>query len=428
MYFDARAAKMLQPGQHIVVDGCPGLRLTATKSKKTWTYRFKSPFSGLMKQIKIGSWPEMPPATAADKWQDLRARREGGENLIASKKIEALAVKSRPDDEYTLGQLVEDYATGHLDKMRQPRGARAIRARLNTALFKYKSLPASAISRRFVFDLTETLSVTPVLAKSVKIEMGAAWNFAIDAGRINEELPNWWILVKSQALRSKGAIRDGQHKGTAKRILSNDEIGVLMRTDMALFSQQVRDFLIVQLWTCTRGAEIVQMQPKHFTQEADGLWWTVPKELTKGRHYENATDLRVPIVGRALEIVNRLRANGSDWLFPSRSHAGVISHQQQAYMNTKTNYYQPYGRARPDHIRARLTVTHWSPHDLRRTGRTLLASMGCPDEIGEAIIGHIKTGVLGRYNLYAYDKERRSWLEKLDARIETIIKQAPAEA
>ncbi|MDO9277672.1 MAG: integrase arm-type DNA-binding domain-containing protein [Polaromonas sp.] len=428
MYFDARAAKMLQPGQHIVVDGCPGLRLTATKTKKTWTYRFKSPFSVLMKQIKIGSWPEMSPATAADKWQDLRARREGGENLIASKKIDALAVKGNPEVEYTIGQLIEDYGTGHLDKMRQPRGARAIKARLNTALLKYKSLPASAISRRFVFDVTQTLSNTPVLAKSVKTEMGAAWNLAIDSGRINEELPNWWILVKSKSLRSKGAIREGKHKGTGKRILSDDEISVLMRTDMALFSQQVRDFLIVQLWTCTRGAEIVQMQPKHITQESDGLWWTVPKEMTKGRHNENATDLRVPMVGRALEIVNRLRKNGKEWLFPSRSHAGVIGHQKQAYMNTKTNYYQPYGRARPDHIRTRLTVTHWSPHDLRRTGRTLLASIGCPKEIGELILGHVVPGVEGLYNLYAYDKERRSWLEQLDAKLEEIIKQAPAEA
>lgn len=421
MYFDARAAKSLQAGGHIVVDGCPGLRLTATGTRKTWTYRFKSQFSGLMKQIKIGSWPEMPPAAAAAKWQDLRARRESGENLIASKKIEAMAIKAKPDDEYTIGQLIEDYATGHLDKMRQPRGAKAVRARLNSALEKFKSLPASAVSRRFVFDLTETLSATPVLAKSVKTEMGAAWNFAIDAGRIDDELPNWWFMVRSQALRSKGAVRDGQHKGTAKRILSAEEIRVLMQTDMAIFSQQVRDFLIVQLWTCTRGAEIVQMQPKHFTQEPDGLWWTVPKELTKGRHHENATDLRVPVVGRALEIVNRLRATGSPWLFPSRSHTGVISHQQQAYMNTKTNYYQPYGRARPDHIRTRLTVTHWSPHDLRRTGRTLLASMGCPDEIGEAIIGHIKKGVLGLYNLYAYDKERRHWLSVLNAKLEQII-------
>lgn len=39
MYFDARAAKLLQPGAHIVVDGCRGLRLMASATRKTWAYR-----------------------------------------------------------------------------------------------------------------------------------------------------------------------------------------------------------------------------------------------------------------------------------------------------------------------------------------------------------------------------------------------------
>ena len=30
MFFDPRAAKALQPGQHLVVVGCPGLRLVAS--------------------------------------------------------------------------------------------------------------------------------------------------------------------------------------------------------------------------------------------------------------------------------------------------------------------------------------------------------------------------------------------------------------
>jgi len=30
MFFDARAAKLLKPGEHLVVMGCSGLRLIAT--------------------------------------------------------------------------------------------------------------------------------------------------------------------------------------------------------------------------------------------------------------------------------------------------------------------------------------------------------------------------------------------------------------
>ena len=55
MYFDARAAKLLKPGNHIVVDGCTGLRLIASENRRTWAYRYKDPATDLMKQIKIGS-------------------------------------------------------------------------------------------------------------------------------------------------------------------------------------------------------------------------------------------------------------------------------------------------------------------------------------------------------------------------------------
>ena len=414
MYFDARAAKLLKPGEHIVVDGCPGLRLVASATRRTWAYRYKDQATGLMKQTKIGAWPIMPPAEAAAKWQELRARRDGGENIKASKSN--LKIKAGPDDGYTLAQLVDDYATGYLKHQREPKGAKAVHQRLKNAIADCGDLLASAVNRRFVFDLIERLSDRPVMAGSVKTEMGAAWVHAMDAGRIHEDLPNWWVLVHARKLRSLGAMRDGKRKGTAKRTLTEAEIKTLLAHDLAMFSQQVQDFLTIQLWTCTRGAEIVQMRVEHITHEADGVWWTVPKAMTKGKHRDAATDLRVPLVGRALEVVQSLKSRDG-WMFPSVSREGIIGHQQQTYMQSKVNYLQPYCKSRPDHVRQRLGVTHWSPHDLRRTGRTLLAAMGCPDEIGEAILGHVKPGVVGLYNMYAYDAERRHWLTLLAGRL-----------
>jgi integrase len=208
----------------------------------------------------------------------------------------------------------------------------------------------------------------------------------------------------SSKLRSKGAVRDGVHKGTAKRVLSEAEIHTLLTVDLCRFSQQVQDFLMLQLWTCTRGAEIARMKRAHITQERDGWWWTIPKAETKNAKRDIATDLRVPLVGRALEIVQRL---GDGWLFPSTSRSGVIGPQKQTYMQSKVNYLQPYCKSRPDHVRGRLIVTHWSPHDLRCTGRTMLAQLGCPAEVAESILGHVQPGIRGVYDLHKYDSERR---------------------
>ena len=83
MYFDARAAKALQPGNHIVVDGCQGLRLVASASRKTWIYRYKSVATGQMKQVRLGHWPEMPVSAAVARWEELRAQRDAGADLRA---------------------------------------------------------------------------------------------------------------------------------------------------------------------------------------------------------------------------------------------------------------------------------------------------------------------------------------------------------
>lgn len=416
MGFDARAAKQLQPGKHIVVDGFAGLRLVASVTVKSWIYRYDS--AGLMKQIKLGQWPALSLSGAIAKWQELKDARASGVDPAAQKK-ESRKAKAPA---YTVLDAVEGYIKGHLQINREPKGAGAVAARLREGVAPIASLAASDITRRIAFDLIDSHAARPVAAKSLRNELAAAWSLALDAGRLSEDTPNWWRQVLAGKLRSKGAVRDGVHKGTAKRVLSDSEIHTLFAVDMARFSQQVQDFLVIQLLTCTRGAEIVQMHHTQITQEGDGWWWTVPKALTKGAKNPNASDLRVPLVGRALEVVRRIDCAG--WLFPSTSRGGLISHQVQTYMQSKVNYLQPYCKSRPDHIRQRLTVTHWSPHDLRRTGRTGLAAMGCPTDVAESILGHVQPGIQGTYNVHKYDSERRHWLQLWSNRIELLIPAA----
>lgn len=68
----------------------------------------------------------------------------------------------------------------------------------------------------------------------------------------------------------------------------------------------------------------------------------------------------------------------------------------------------------------RCPVINWTPHNLRRTARTLLASLGCSDQIGEAILGHVPEGEIATYNSHTYDKERREWLLKLSDHLDQL--------
>ncbi|KGW90142.1 phage integrase family protein [Burkholderia pseudomallei MSHR456] len=217
-------------------------------------------------------------------------------------------------------------------------------------------------------------------------------------------------------LRSNGKRIKGQPTGTVKRFLDDEEVGVLVNW-LPNFSRNIEDVLTLYLWTATRGAEIGAMEGGEIAEESDGLWWTIPKAKTKNERHENATDLRVPLIGRAEAVVRRrLERYGTGWLFPAERGGPM----KQKVFGQAVHYHMSYSETRPRHVRPRLPVTHWAPHDLRRTARTMLAALGCPFEAGEAILGHMLEGVGGVYNRHNYDNERRYWLARLDAKLEEL--------
>jgi len=427
MRFDARAAKALQVGQHMIVDGCQGLRLVATASGRTWTYRYKSPVDGRMRQMALGAWPAVSAATAAGLWADLRAQREAGQDPAQQRRLQrqqvaqaAQTARARREGAYTVRALVDDYLAGHIKHRRAAKGAAEVARLFDRLLDPVADVKAADLTRRQAFELIEGLAGTPVQTQMLRQELGAAWDYALDAGRLPESAPNWWRLVMRGRLRSKGAVREGVHRGTAKRVLAAHELGPLVRW-LPNFTRLVDDALTLYLWTGTRGAEILTMEAHEITQESDGWWWTVPKAKTKNARHKNATDLRVPLVGRALAVVQRRRLQHPvGWVFPSSNASANSPHVQQKVLGVAVWTAMPYCTSRPEWERPRLPVTHWSPHDLRRTVRTQLSALGCEASLAERVLGHMVPGVDGVYDLHRYDAERREWLTRWADRLEQL--------
>ncbi|AJX38437.1 tyrosine-type recombinase/integrase [Burkholderia pseudomallei] len=420
MRFDARTAKQLSPGAHLKIDGCPGLRLEATASRRSWIYRYKSPVDGRMRQIKIGEWPALSIAAAAVEWERLKqARNAGNDPALAKRQAnDSVGVMVQQGDSPTVRDICSAYLTGHVERNRQSKGAAEVARMFRTMLGDIVDLPAVEVTRERAFSKIDSYRHVPVQASRLRLELGAAWDYALDAGRLPESASNWWRQIMRGRLRSNGRRIQGQPMGTAKRFLTDAEVGALI-TWLPNFSRNVEDALTLYLWTGTRGAEICAMEGAEITEERDGLWWTIPKVKTKSARHEKATDLRVPLVGRADAIVRRrLERYGKGWLFPAERGG----HMQQKVFGQAVHCHMPYSVTRPEQERPRLPVTHWAPHDLRRTARTILAALGCPYEIGEAILGHMLPGVGGIYNRHSYDAERRHWLTKLDEKLEAATR------
>lgn len=435
MSFDARAIKLLQAGQHLTSPEFPGLRLEAFTDRRTWTYRYRSPIDDKVRQIKIGAWPAISLHAAIAAWEGYRRQRDVGRDPgleAREKKAEVRAKASagkakRLSGDFTVADVADYYWEGHVLANRKPKGAAEIRRMFDTMLGEIGKVPAVDLTRAQAFDLIRSHVDRPVMAGNLRGELGAAWDYALDAGRLPEACPNWWRLILRGKLKSKGKKVSGEHVGTAKRSLSAQEVGQLIRW-LPNFTQLVEDALTMYLWTCTRGAEILTMEGREVGLEAGGQWWwVIPKAKTKNARHENATDLRVPLFGRALAVVARRKERyGDGLLFPAKRRDGKIVPVEQKTIQSTVWMHQPYSGTRPELIRPRLTVTNWAPHDLRRSSRTLLAAMGCPKEVAESILGHMLPGVEGVYNQHTYDAERVEWLRRLSDRLQALADEIPA--
>lgn len=423
MDFSARAAKALQPGEHLIVPEAPGLRLVATASRRTWTYRYKSPATGLMKQTKLGAWPAMGLPAALAAWHTQKTARDAGGDPAADKKAKRAEAQAHAEvGATTVRKVCDDYLAWMGRRVTPKTYAEATRL-LGRDIDAIAGRPASSITRADAFSTIEAKSDAPVVAVMLRQYLGAAWDRALDAGELAPDVPNWWRQVLRGKLASKGKKVAGKSVGPGKRALSAAELGQLIRW-LPNHTRDMQDILTLYLWTCCRGAEIVAMERAEVGEEPDGLWWTIPVAKLKMRRNPMTTDLRVPLVGRAEEIVRRLLAStAGTWLFPSRGESGHIG---QKAVGVAVWARRPASTTHPKWERARFEIDDWAPHDLRRSSRTMLAALGCPLEIAEAILGHLLPGIVGTYNLHTYDVERRHWITRLAAHLEACAAQGLA--
>jgi integrase len=111
-----------------------------------------------------------------------------------------------------------------------------------------------------------------------------------------------------------------------------------------------------------REGEIVGMRWDELDLEHG--WWTIPGERTK-----NSVTHRVPLLGEALSILNGLRAGQHDSVFVFRGDRRG---------RPVSSLYKPMIR-----VRKLSAIVDFRYHDLRRTVRTGLASLGVDDSVAD---------------------------------------------
>jgi len=178
----------------------------------------------------------------------------------------------------------------------------------------------------------------------------------------------------------------------------------------------VADALELVLRTGRRSGEVCGIQTKELVERAGVLWVEIPPERMKAGKAHSA-----PLVGRAREIVGARMLTGSPFSFARRQREGNEPRAiEQKVLGVEVYAHAGRSKAAAYAQKRVCPVRDWAPHDLRRTARTLLAELGCPFEVGEAILAHRLPGVAGVCNRAGYEAQKIEWLGKLGDHLDAL--------
>jgi integrase len=160
--------------------------------------------------------------------------------------------------------------------------------------------------------------------------------------------------------------------------------------------------------------------------------WRIPAENTKGSRKKDKNDHVIFLSDFALKQLSELKANAisEKWVFPSRN-------DPQNHIDLKTVSKQIGDRqfqfknrsALPNRTNDNSLVLgdgkagEWTPHDLRRTGATMMQAMGVKLDTIDRCLNHVLMGssVRFHYMQYQYEPEVQEAWVRWGERIEQIL-------
>jgi integrase len=356
-------------------EGTPGFGLRVSETgRKTWVVLYRH--LGKLRRLTLGTYPTLPLADAREQAKDALRSAAKGKDPAGEKKATRLGD--------TFGDLAEDYI--ELYAKPNKRSWKEDRRALDRDLLpKFKNRKAADIKRREVIALLDRIKArgAAVLANRTLEIMRGIYNWGIDKERV-EHNPCTGVKAAEETSRD--------------RVLSDDEI----RKVWAVLADQpliISGRFRLQLITAQRPGEVRKMRWPDI--DDDTGWWTIPAEITKNR-----LSHRVWLTAPALAVLKEMKEQSghAGWVFPSPAADGPVR------SNTK-----------PTAAICKASGVSFTPHDLRRTAASHMASLGIGRFTIGRVLNHVEKSVTATYDRHSYDAEKRAALDAWAQRLEQIL-------
>jgi integrase len=372
--------------------GYPGLALRVSAAGTfTWTYHYR--WRAKQKRLTLG---EMKLADAHQAWRDAR------DKLAAGREPGVKVTVENPENFET---VAEDWIKRDQSGNRSGESVRYVRKH---------AIPAWGQLR--IGDLTKTQ--VRILINGI-----ADKGKIVSARRCHSALHRLFKWAASEDIIAASPMADLLKPGeeaARDRALDDTELALVWHAaaDLGYPMGTAVQMLIV---TLARRDEIGELRRSEVKWDSKEVYLKPPRT-------KNDEDHMIPLNAMALELLKTTpKIAGCPYVFSTTGKTPV-----SGWANAKEAIDRRMLKAAKEAAErrgegpAKAKIEPWRFHDIRRTVAKHMQQMGVPLPVTEALLGHTsgsKAGIVGVYQTYRYEPERREALDKWAERLEVLVRR-----
>lgn len=399
-----------------------------------WRYRF----DGKMKDFNCGTWPAKSLAEIREarrqaessirENRDPMADRQAERLKAHADQAEAIATQEARLSEIeaknarmTVNELFDRWERLEL-KARKDKGAEVRRSFEKDVLPVIGTVAAEDVKRSMIAGCLDTVVErgAPVIARNLLGDLRQMFGFAIRRDYVEND-PTGHLKRD-----------DFGKKVERERVLTDDEIRLLVSK---LPNADLQEASIAAVWimlsTCCRVSEVSQARWEHIDLKA-GTWWLPPGNTKNSKeHTVHLSEFAATQFKTLLRLVEdaakdengKQIAEVSPWVLPASHKDGHVCLKSLA----KQIGDRQRGDKEPMKNRSKLTQAlelprgKWTPHDLRRTGATMMGTLGVRPDVIEKCLNHVEQNRLVRiYQRQTLQAEQMQAWRLLGERLELL--------
>jgi len=365
-----------------------------------WMLRYSS--NGKRKEMTLGQYPYLTLADAkAEAAIQKRDINSGADPLLVRKRIKEQSIKLVDD-------LFNDWYDNDLAKRLQHPNIPK-RVYIRDVKPYIGDMPIDQVNARDIRAIIQRIAADrPTVSNDALMYLKQLFRHGIKLDLIANNPASAFTVTDA-----------GGIEVSKDRFLTLDEITIafkLFRENQAKFTRDNYLACALLVTLGVRKSELCCAQWNEF--DLDKALWNLPEGRSK-----TGAPITIPLPSQVIAWLNELkmRACGSDYIFPAR-RSSKKPHMGNDTLNRAISSMFGHAAGRmtqPPNLMG--DVKHFSPHDLRRTFRSLAASVGVTGHIAERCLNHKLKGVEGIYDRHDYLEERTAAHAKVATLLEPII-------